>query len=314
MPIDEQNVSEIVESPVEPMSDSASETPDMVSQEAPVEEYVPNYKFKVHDKEHEFDEWIRGTVNKDNEAKVRELYEKAYGLDVIKPKYQQTKEEAKAHKAQLDKVMKGLQQLDSISQKKDIARLAEIHGLDRKDILKYAYEIARYEELAPEQKAAYDEIQRIKQENDRYKQQSEMLSQLQVQQLHNEHLQSLEQAVSRPEVAEIVKLYNERNGESAFQEMVRQRGYYMYQQTGRDPAEADVVDQLCKELGGFIRPSAPQAPAGMPIVTKTGAVVNVAQQTKKTLPSVKGGNQSVVEPALNSIEDLLKARKAKLGF
>jgi hypothetical protein len=61
--------------------------------------YTPNTKFKVMDKEHEFDAWLAPHIkDAETEKKAKELYEKAYGLDYVKPKYEASQKELEQYK------------------------------------------------------------------------------------------------------------------------------------------------------------------------------------------------------------------------
>ena len=95
--------------------------------------YTPNYKFKVLDTEKEFDEFIRPIIkDKDSEEKLRDLYTKAHGLDTVKNKYEETKE-------QLNEREEVLNRLFSLKEAPTYDDLFNSMGLDKKKVLEYAW-------------------------------------------------------------------------------------------------------------------------------------------------------------------------------
>src|SRR5688572_23823320 len=61
---------------------NAAQTGDLAAQ---TQQYTPNFKFKVLDKEHEIEERFRKLIkDADSEKMIRELHEKSFGIEAIK--------------------------------------------------------------------------------------------------------------------------------------------------------------------------------------------------------------------------------------
>ena len=83
----------------------------VINEEVPAP-YEPNYKFKVQDKELEFDEWARPLVkDKESEDFFRGVMSKVHGIEHIQAKrdeLRQTLETDQATRGQLDQSLKTL--------------------------------------------------------------------------------------------------------------------------------------------------------------------------------------------------------------
>jgi hypothetical protein len=63
----------------------AEAAPDGDDAEGQVSDYKPNTKYKVQDQEYQFHDSLKELVNEETEPILRELHEKAKGLEIIKP-------------------------------------------------------------------------------------------------------------------------------------------------------------------------------------------------------------------------------------
>jgi hypothetical protein len=66
----------------------------------PTQAWKPSFKFKVKDKELEFDDFVKPIIKtKDLEQKFKDLYEKAHGLDEVKTSRETFKQQVKSGRA-----------------------------------------------------------------------------------------------------------------------------------------------------------------------------------------------------------------------
>lgn len=267
-------------------------------------EYVPNYKFKVQDSEHEFDEEFRGALtNSESEKKLRDLYEKAYGLEHIKPKYEKTKNEYQQLSQNWNTVSQDLQKVGLFLNNKDYGNFFKSFNLTDEQIMQYALERLQFHELPPEKQAQMqqqqsrnDEYVRLQQENTRLREfyQNQELSQLQG---------SLQQEINSPQVQSLVSQYDARAGKAgAFQNAVIHHANVVYSSSGKDMGAQEAVQSFIN-LMGF----SPDMSAGQQQVQSQPAPPTSANRAP-TLPKIQSSGGSHVKSKIRSIDDLKKLR------
>jgi hypothetical protein len=278
--------------------------------------FASNFKFKVKDKELEFDDFIKPLVkDAETEKKVRELYEKAYGLDEVKADRQALKETKGQLQEKLGAVETSLKTLGSFVQAKDYASFFEALRIPKQDIIEYAIEQLKYQELPPEQRRQLD-MQRQQQLDYRQKLAENEQMQTQMQQLVVQQVSfEIDQAMSQPSITDAVKAFETRLGRpGAFKEEVIRRGQYYETVHKTSPPASQLVSEVL-QITGAQMPQAPQGPMtqGAPQATNPGQ--GVAQnQAKPVIPAFSGaGGQSPVKKMPTSIDDLRKIRAQRLG-
>lgn len=260
--------------------------------------YNPNFKFKVLDKELEFDELLRPLItNKEIEDKVRELYSKGHGIDHIKEQRQALQEKLGKLEPQYTSLNKGLDMLNSMVQKGDYFGFFNALKIPEEDILKYALSRVKYKELPPEQRAeqdrAYQEQQRLGYLENSNQQLLEMYQNQAVSQRSNE----LDSYLSRADIGQVVQAFDARVGQpGAFRDEVIKRGqYYASVGGGKDISVEQAVNEVMHLLGG----AAQKAPSVNPATV-------AAQQAKPVIPNIKGRGTSPTKQAIRSVKDLKK--------
>lgn len=275
-------------------------------------EWQPNYKFKVKDKELEFDDWVKPLVTKETQDKFREVFEKAHGIDAVKQDRQSLREELRAIREEKERIDTSLQYLSQYVQKKDYRSFFEALQIPKEEILRYAIDELKYQEMSPEQR----------QEIDAYRQNQYRLSQLEMQnqQLMREYesmtqaqkVNELESELSRQDIAEMARSYDARVGEpGAFRKEVISRGAYWESVHGQTISAKQAVDEVLRLVGGTVG-SAPQA--GAPSQTMTPGQAVVQNRQKPVIPNVQGASgSSPAKKRPGSIEDLRRMREQMLS-
>lgn len=269
--------------------------------------YTPNHKFKVLDKELEFEDWAKTAIkDAETEKRVRELHEKAHGLDSVKQDRQTLKTELSEAKERIAGTDRAIETIGQYARAKDWDSFFEALKIPKNEILQYAIQVAQREQLPPEQRQAWEEQRKAQKDAEYYKGQSQTLQQqtqsLQVQQLDFQ----LQQVMSTPDVTPVIEAYNAGMANpGAFKDFVVRIG-----QAHAAGGNVLSAEQAVAEAVKHLRAANPQI--GQPIV-QTPVASNVVQPSgKQTLPNIQGRGTSPVKAAVKSLADL-KQRARELN-
>lgn len=291
-------------------SAATSGTPPAVEAAKAPPAYTPNYRFKVLDKEHEFDEIVRPVItNEAVEKKLRELYEKSYGLDSVKTKYQESKQQLEEFKPQVEQykaIMGTIDQARSAYERGDFEQLFKHLAIDQQKVLQWVVSKVNYEQLPPEQKQLYDrqlaaerEAYSVKQENARLKSEQE-----------KQEMAALEEQLKmltslRPDVASYEQAFNSRVGKpDAFRNELLLRGDFAWRTSKKRMTAFEAADEVMRMYG----PLAPQM-QGAPGQQNPSTPVT-HQSTVPVLPNVRGGSASPLKGKKPKSLDELRALAA----
>lgn len=282
--------------------DAKSAAPAEVSAEPA---YQPNFKFKSWDKEHEIPPAFRSIIkDAETEKQVREIFEKATGIEHIKAERTQTREELKQYRAQTEPLVNIAQELHHYRQKGDMGSYFAKLGLSNQDILKYAVDYLKREELPPEQKRVYDEREAAnRQMYQREQEFASMQSQLQEVRIQQRST-DLQNALSSPTVQSYVQAFDQRNGQNAFWDEVVARGQMYWHSQQKDVPPAQIVQEIMERFGAQGHAQVPQA----------SMVAAPRQPTKvPTIPNTGSGGSSPGQRTIRSIDDLKKVANEKFA-
>lgn len=265
--------------------------------------YQPNFKFKVKDKEFEIDEWARAAV-KDAamEKKVKELYEKAYGLDDVKADRENLKKKVAEIEPKFSAIQKSLGLLSQHIQKGDMRSFFEALKIPKEHVLRYALEEFKFEDLPAEQKAAIQaqreqerQLLQLNEQNQMYAQQMQHLA---LQQANTE----LSTALSKPEIASVAQAFDARAGKpGAFKAEVIKRGQLYETLNGTSITVEQAVNEVVALIGGLPQ-AAPDAQNGTQEAT--------AHQQKPVIKNFSGASQtSPTKKVFSSIDEIRKERQ-----
>jgi hypothetical protein len=279
-----------------------------VEAEGAVEEeaYTPNLKYSIKDKEYEFDEWARDhIVDKETEDKFRDLFTKASGIDEIKTDRDQYKESYATTKEKLEVLDQQLAQLGTYISNKDYGSFAKALQIPKEDLIQFAIEELKYQELPPEQRQYIDQQRQERERLASLEYQNQMLSQQSQQMVQERALSELNMELSKPEVSQLAQEYDARVGQpGAFRQEVINRGAYHEAVNKKVITAGQAVNEVVNLLGGSIKPQADSAPSQQPSSQRT-----VAANQKPVIPNIGGSSGSSPSGKVyNSIEDLIKRR------
>lgn len=289
--------------------------------------FKPNVKFKVGEKEMEIPQEFHGLMTDEaSERKIRDLFERAEGIDLVKGRLNEMKEERNSYRDENRQLHASIGKARSAYQK--AATTGNWHRLDeffsvlkipQEHIMNYAVAKAQLNEMPPEQRAAYERELHALRENDRISERETYLSQeVQERTVENKRLQ-LDAALASNVVAGMAKELEAKFGrEGIFRDEVIAAGEQAYFSEGRDISVTEAVQRVITKYG--LKGNAQANPNPAPTV-KTGSAPNggkkVVQRTTQTIPNVHGSTG--VSPvkkfdAPRSIEDIKKlGEKAARG-
>lgn len=276
----------------------------LASKEAPLENkskeaampspYQPNYKIKAWGKEYEIDDWARPYIkDQDTEKKAKEFFEKAYGLDEIKPRYQSLKEQHEFLSEEANQLKYAVETVGQYAREKKFDKFFDTLNIPKRDILEYALELVGRENMTPEQKIQWEKSQQSDAQAEYVRQQSEQLRQSQLQFEVQRRSFELDNALRNQDVLPVMDAFNQAAGDSnAFRNYVIKIGLSASAQ-GHDMPVAEAVEEAMKTLR-FANPSLGSRPQSNV----------VAPNSKPVIPNIQGRGTSPVKKAPRSLQDL----------
>lgn len=271
--------------------------------EAP--QYTPNYKFKVYDEEKEIDPLFRDLIkDQDTEKKIREFHEKAYGLDVQKPKYEKLKTDHAQISEKYQNIDNSLKQLSTYIRAGDLGSFFDSVNIPKEMVFNFVKQELEKMSAPPEQRQHLEEFDRIRRENLALKQQSESwASKYETESIQARSIE-LDTAISKPDVAQVASVLDAKLGNGAFRNAVIERGLIAFHTTGKEIPVSQAVQEAVARYSQLVTGQAQQGQA-------TGIEMSEAPQAPKaTLPNVGGRSTSPIKRGPRSIEDLKKIAQA----
>jgi hypothetical protein len=295
--------------------------------------YEPNYKVKVLDKEHEIPEAFRGLIkDAESEKQVREVFEKALGLEPVKQQRDQFKNQVKQFQTE---VMPELQSYRSqISEARDAYQKGDMHGFFKKlnvapeKVLQYALDLVQYQEMNPEQRRAIDTAREAQERAQELEKQNQELSSQFMTQAQQAKALELDTALARAEIKSISESYDQRPGRNpedpSFRDIVIDYAEWIWDKTqGKTVLSADqAIQEVIRRYGlaGLTAANTP-AQATMPVATQSPGhqpaqpqvtppqPKAAAQPQVPVIPNVSGRSTSPTKAKPKSLEDLRKLRE-----
>lgn len=282
----------------------ATTTPDLqgtnsTTDAATQAEYAANYKLSVMGKELEIPEQFRSLMkDATTEKEVRELFEKAYGLDFAKPKHEATKAELETIRREFEPIKKDLDVLSKLLENDDIGGFCSAFGLTDERLIKHAMDRIEYHQLPPEKRQQVDQQRQMSM---KYYQTQQELDSYKTQQANSElqaTVHQLQTTAAAPHIQPLAQSFNARAGQpDAFEKAVIAHAQNHYAMTKQDLSVDQAVESFIRTFGLATSQYAPQ--------TQTPAGVQVGQR-QPTLPKTGSGSVAPVKSKIRSIDDIRK--------
>lgn len=276
--------------------------------------YTPNFKFKVMDKEHEISEMFRPLIkDPETEKQIKELHEKAYGLDTVKNRFNETREQFKAVKQKADQYDSQLNELRETFKRGDLESWFKMMGVPEEKILQYVINKAQYQQLPPEQRKVLDEKRAAEQKAFALEKERAQYQQ-QIQEQGRQAKQfALQVELAKPDVKAFSDQFNARAGtpEAFFEEVRRTGEYAWFQSNGQvDLTPEQAIQQVMARWGALAKPAEapiipPQGMSQQPMAAPQAQAP--VKREAPAIPNVAGRqSNSVAKSKPRSIADLKK--------
>jgi hypothetical protein len=264
-------------------------------------EYQPNTKYKVLDEEHEFDPKLKAILSKETEPIIRELYEKAHGIDTIKASRTQAVKERDEVQGNYNNLLGEVQRVLHYRRAGDLQSFFESVQLDDNAIAAYILEKIRVSKLPPEERAVYNERETLRKRLNGVEQNLETMRTTGSTREVQDRLNSLDQVLGGELMKQTVDGFDARNGKGAFRTAVI--SWAASQQ--KDVSVNEAVEGFMKTFGVTAVKAQPK-PGGDP----TKRVVT--RPKVRTIPNYGGGQASVTATKKpKSVADLRKLAKGE---
>lgn len=284
----------------------------------PAELFTPNLKFKVKDKEHEIPAYLKDSIkDAKTEKEIREVFEKAYGLDGVKEDRASLKKERDQFQTSTRNYESMVAGLRADFQRNDMDTFFQKLNIPIERVLQYALQKAQYYDLPPEQRAQIDNkrasdlrVMELESKTQDYQQriQSDSVAAKQSQ---------LEFTMTRPEISSVEKSFDAQAGKpGAFRQMVINHGELTYARSNGqiDLTPQQAVEQVMELYGVKAGTTAPAATTAATAASATPAAAPAAPRATPTvIPNIQGRSTSPLPAKPRSIADIQKITKEKYG-
>lgn len=290
-----ENAAELSSVGEQPVAGQATTPEAVAGQVAPA--YQPNFKYSVRGQEKEIDEMFRSLVkDADSEKKIKELFEKAEGIDFVKEDRKALKSEYEGFKSQVVPYLQEYHKFTSLRDQGNVGAALQVAGISDEQIFKYALEKIEMEQnpqtaniYKSNQEAALKQFEMQTQ----LQQYEQMSQQLQMQQFEYDMSQSINAHM------DLVKQVDERLGKpGAFREEVERFGIAEYHRGNQNLSVQQAVEHVVNKYRPFFTSSNPMAPQ-MPQQSS-------GHKAPATIPNIGGSNVSVISKKPKSLDDLRK--------
>lgn len=269
--------------------------------EAPA--YTPNTKFKVMGQEKAFDDFLTPVIkDPDTEKKVRELYEKAHGLESVKGDREQLRAKINEIEPSYNKIIGELGRAQKAIESEDFETASESLGISEQTVLKWAMYLMKRDEMPEDQKRLHSQNRESQRRLEQLEAEREQWTQQQSSYAVREKENELAGTMSRPDVAQAVQQYDTGMGYAgAFRDAVIQYGQAA-SVNGKDISADEAVEGVLRQMRA-INPSFG--------VLGGQANPNIASPSgKPTIPTIKGTGTSPIRQRPKSLDDLRKIARS----
>jgi hypothetical protein len=288
------------------------------AQEGEKAPYAPNYKYKVMDKELEIPEKFRALMtDAESEKDVRELFEKANGIEFVKGNLQREREMRRGVEQEYRAQAGQIEELREDYRRKDFDSFFGKLNIPFDDLLQYVHGKLSYEKLPPEQRQVLDAQRAAEHRALQLERQGTQVQQHQEQMLAQAVQHGLGLALARADVKSAADAHDTRVGKpGAFREEVIRRGEFYWVTQGKlippDQAVAEVLSLIgtpaASAQASATQAAAPAAQVQSPAEAMQAPPAAPAPQAKTppVIPNVQGKTTSPLPTKPRSIAELKK--------
>lgn len=282
-----------------------------ISAEAPVPTpFTPNFKVKVMDKEYEIPEFMQGVItDAETEKTIRELHEKAYGLDIVKPKLQEARQKIQERDAQIQAYDASIGELREIYQRKDFDSFFDKLKIPVEEVLQWVVDKVNYQELPPEQRHAVEARRTAERKAWEAEKRAQQLEGSMDERATAAKINEFKLALQLPDIKSYAESFDTARGEGAFQKAVGERGELAWYSRQEDISPIKAIQEVMALYGsmGSAQTPAPQAPqaAAAPVTPTPPA------KAPPVIPNVSGRQATPMKGKPRSLDELKELYNTK---
>lgn len=274
-------------------------------------EYKANLTYEVSKQKKQFDEVFKDVVKSEaQEKKLRELYEKADGLDIVKQSRDTFKQRFEEHQQQWEPVKKDLQTVGKYLQAGDFDNFFKMFQVSEQKVVDWVAQKIQYNQMSPEERARVDNLRQVRGEN--YKKEDEVANLRQtLEQQEVQHLTfQLDMLRETQKYADAAAAFDERLGKpGSFEQKLFDFGELLSQRNGgKTVPPKQVFEAMIKEYGLEGQAATPAAPP------QARTVVTTPPVEKPTVTQLKSSKTATpVKQQFRSIKELEDHQKQLSG-
>lgn len=266
------------------------------------------------DKEHDVPELLQSVMkDADSEKMVRELLEKAYGLDVVKPRFIKEREEHQKTQQAFGQVRGNIDQAVKLYARNDMEAFFKHIGVEEQKVLQWVVDKLNYNELPPDQRKVLDDRKSAEARALQAEQQVvDLRTDYEKEAVQVRGLQ-LQTVLDRPEISAIAQVYESAAGmkPGAFRTAVAEIGDLVWQTSKIDLTPEQAVQEVIRRYRLQAPAAAPAATSAAPAApaqatAPTAAVVPAALPKTPVIPNLAGSSTSPMKSKPRSLADLRK--------
>lgn len=294
-----------------PKPDPNSSPEEQAAAAAAQAEYKANLTYEVSKQKKQFDEVFKEVIkNEAQEKKLRELYEKADGLEIVKQSRDTFKQRFEEYQKQWQPVEQDLKTVGKYLQANDFDNFFKMFQIPEQKVVDWMAQKIQYNQMSPEERARVDALKEARGQNYKKADEVENLRQT-LEQQEVQHLSfQLDMLRETQKYADAASAFDERLGKpGSFEEKLFQMGELLsLRNGGKTVPPKQVFDMMVKEYGLEGAAATPAPPPQAKTVVATPPV------EKPTVTQIKGSKTATpVKRQFRSIEDLNNYQKELAG-
>jgi hypothetical protein len=276
--------------------------------------FTPSFKFKAANKEHEIPEFLRGVIKDEQSQKfLHQLFEKAYGIDTVKERFQGLRQEHQQLNQAHGQVMSTVQMGREAYQRGDLDTVFKTFRIDENKVLQWAVRKVQLSQMPPDQRQVHEARELAERRNWELERTQASQSQEQLQAQSEQIMQMLDLVLERPDYSSLAQEYDARTKAPGvpptFRDLAVQMGEFEFSRTGKVLSPMEAAERAAALLGSAAKPPQQAAPA------QIAQQATPATPPKIVLPNV-GTGKPATTPAKSppkSLDDLRKIHAKMTG-
>lgn len=270
--------------------------------------FSPNFKFKAANKDHEIPEFLRGVIKDEQSQKyMHQLFEKAYGIDAVKERFQGLRQEHQQLNQAYGTVMQTVQMGREAYQRGDLDTVFKTFSIPEEKVLQWAVKKVQLSQLPHDQRSVHEAREAAERRNWELERSQASTSQEHLQTQSQHLVEMLDIVLERPDISAVAQAYEARKSPGAFRDLAIQMGVMEYNTSGKVLSPLEAAQKASDLLGGVPQNSQPQQAAAQAAPAQQATPATSVQPQKIMLPNAGGGRAAA--PAKSKIKSLDDIRR-----